>query len=280
MSPAETPRPPIVGPGRGTPLEVFHRLNRVIPENQELFTVPPDMKASEALALMAERGFSQLPVVVGKEVLGLFSYRSFAREVVRRKPERFVPGDLAVEDCLERPAFARVTDEFRTWFDQLDQADAILVGDPDRLQGIVTAMDVLRYLYGVASPFVLLAEIELALRALIRLAVNAETLGECARISLASRYEPDSLPTRLESMSFNDYIQLIGDGRCWSHFEPIFRGNRNSTRTKLEEVRDLRNDVFHFRRELTVADYEQLSDHRDWVLLKARVAQARREERT
>ena len=40
------------------------------------------------------------------------------------------------------------------------------VGDPDRLLGILTPMDVLRYLYGVASPFVQLAEIEVGLRAL------------------------------------------------------------------------------------------------------------------
>ena len=47
-----------------------------------------------------------------------------------------------------------------------------LVGEPNRLQGIVTAMDILRYMYGVASPFVLIAEVELALRALMQLAVQ------------------------------------------------------------------------------------------------------------
>jgi hypothetical protein len=57
------------------------------------------------------------------------------------------------------------TDEFAEWFDFIDRYDSALIGEPNRLQGIVTAMDILRYLYRVASPFVLLAEFELALRA-------------------------------------------------------------------------------------------------------------------
>jgi acyl dehydratase len=83
------------------------------------------------------------------------------------------------------------------------------------------------------------------------------------------------LPTDLEHMTFNDYVQIIGDGRNWDHFQPIFKGDRVRTRAKLEQVRDLRNDVFHFRREITAEDYETLSALRDWMLLKATAAEAR-----
>jgi CBS domain-containing protein len=256
-------------------LAVFHRLNRVIPENQEIITVAPETPAAEALELMARHGFSQLPIVVNKEVLGLFTYRSFARRVLSPEPDKRKPEELTVEDCVEDPVYARVTDEFRTWFDHLDQYDSILIGDPNRLQAIVTPMDILRYLYAVASPFVLLGEVELALRLLIRMAVTDEKLAECSQVALASKYEAEELPTRLDQMTFNDYAQLIGDGRCWGNFEPIFRGTRQVTRTKLEQLRDLRNVVFHFKRELTTTDFESLVQHRNWVLLKARAAQAR-----
>ena len=62
--------------------ELFHRLNSVLPVDQQIVAVAPDMLCVDALKKMKEHRFSQLPVVVGREVLGLFSYRSFADAVV------------------------------------------------------------------------------------------------------------------------------------------------------------------------------------------------------
>jgi hypothetical protein len=120
----------------------------------------------------------------------------------------------------------------------------------------------------------LVAEIELGLRALMRLAATDERLAECAKTALSSLYPPERLPRLLEEMSFNDYVQIIGDGRHWPIFEPVFKGNRDRTRAKLEEMRELRNAVFHFRKP-SVADHERLSAFRDWVLTRARAVEAR-----
>src|SRR5690606_2295430 len=120
----------------------------------------------------------------GGEVLGVFSYRSFALKAMATlhevKQQKSAPGDLAVEECLEQFEFARVTDEMRQVFGAMDRDNGVLIGSPEKLQGILTPMDFLRYLYKVASPFVMLSEIELTLRALIRLAVSDEELGQCA----------------------------------------------------------------------------------------------------
>lgn len=257
---------------------MFHRLNSVLPADQQLISVLPETPVQEALDLLRNHGFSQLPVIVGQQVLGLFSYRSFSQAVIKlsqdARNQRFNPLEMFVEDCIDRPTYARVTDEFRTWFDAIDKQDAVLVGDPNRLQGIVTAMDILRYLYGVASPFVLIAEIELSLRGLIRMAVDRDELIACAKACL-KHYPEGKVPTDLEHMTFNDYVQIIGDGRNWDHFQPIFKGNRVRTRAKLERAGELRNDVFHFRREITVEVYEELSALRDWMLLKATAVEAR-----
>lgn len=274
-----------LGQGDSRPVtELFHRLNSVLPLNQEILSVPLELPAAEALALMEEHRFSQLPVIVGREVLGLFSFRSYARAVLTQsqkasKCQRFDPLELLVEDCLEKPEYARLTDEFVDWFEHIDQHNAVLVGEPDHLQGIVTAMDILKYLYSVASPFVLVAEVELALRALMRLAVDAETLATCAQICLAEHYK-DEPPKLLEDMTFNDYVQIVGDGRTWDHFQPVMGGSRNRTRAKLVQLRDLRNVIFHFKREITVEEYDTLAAGREWVLMKARAMEARRGEAT
>jgi CBS domain-containing protein len=261
--------------------ELFHRLNSVLPDDQKVLTVPGDMLAIEALVLLRRHRFSQLPVVIGGEVIGMFSFRSFSNAVVelssgRTKTRGFLD-DLTVEECFEPAEFARVTDEFPRWFDALDDHNAVLVGEPLRLQGIVTPMDVLRYLYQVARPFVMVAEIETCLRALMRIAVDPEPLAVCARTALARVYSEDTLPTQLEDMTFHDYVLIIGDGRNWSLFQPLFKGTRDRTRAKLEEMNELRNAVFHLR-EASVEDHQRLATLRNWMLVRARAADARGRE--
>ncbi|MFZ0928026.1 MAG: hypothetical protein WAN11_05475, partial [Syntrophobacteraceae bacterium] len=61
------------------------------------------------------------------------------------------PGDLRVDEFLEQFEFARVTEEMSRVFDAMDRDDGVLIGTPERLVGILTPMDFLRYLYQVAS---------------------------------------------------------------------------------------------------------------------------------
>lgn len=278
MSSTNPPAPASSNDASRSITDLFHRLNRVLPENQKVLTVPGEMSASEALRLLRQHHYSQVPAVVAGEVLGLFSHRSFCDAIlasaVAKSGSKFALENLTVEECLEKVEFAGVTDEFESWFDWLDSHNAVLVGEAHRLQGIVTPMDVLRYLYKVASPFVLVAEMELGLRALMRLVVTDEKLAECAKTSLSPAYAAEKVPITLEQMTFHDYVQIIGDGRHWPLFEPVFRGTRERTRAKLEEMNDLRNDVFHFRNP-SVDDYERLAAFRDWVLTRARAAEAR-----
>jgi CBS domain-containing protein len=242
-------------------------------------------KPEEKLEYLAgDRIAIAMPVVVGREVLGLFSYRTFSQAVIAHgraatKNRKLDPLELTVDECMEpKPHFARVTDEFVEWFDVIDRSDSVLIGSPNRLQGIVTAMDILRYLYRVASPFVLIGEVELAIRALMQMAVDPVTLAACAHECLKDKYEAETMPTELQAMTFNDYIQIVGDGRRWGHFEPFFGGNRVRTRAKLEQLRDIRNVIFHFRREITVEEHQTLAANRDWMLRKARTADARQKE--
>lgn len=179
----------------GKPLtSVFHRLSSVLPESQELVTVAPDMTAADALLLMEEHGYSQVPIVHGSEVMGVFSYRSFSRGVVKAG-HRVDPAKLAVTEFSEQVPFARLTDEFHGVIATLNSQDAVLVGDQNNLQAIVTAVDILQYLYDVASPYVLAAESELAIRALIGQCINEEELVTCAKNSLSHFYEEAEVPT-------------------------------------------------------------------------------------
>ena len=262
--------------------ELFHRINRIIPQNQVLLTVPPSCRARDAVALMQQHGYSQVPVVDNGEVLGVFSFRSFARYAAAATLEewtrqKLAPGDLRVDDCLEQFQFARVTEEWLSVFDAMDRDNGVLIGTPERLVAVVTPMDFLRYLYQVASPFVMVSEIELALRALIRIAMTEEEFVAAAKRCLSSVYKgEDAVPTALEDMTFDNYQSVISNRDNWAHFDTVLGGTRTRTSGKLKEITAIRNALFHFKREITLQEHHTLADHRNWLLNKIKQAEGHR----
>jgi len=137
-------------------------------------------------------------------------------------------------------------------------------------------MDFLRYLYEVAGPFVFVSEIELALRALIGLSLKPGELELFAKRSLANLYDvPESVPNSLEQMTFDNYRQLIIHSDNWPAFEPVLGANRARVGAKLKDIADLRNVLFHFKRDVTVEDREALVGYRNWLLVKAKKADFR-----
>jgi hypothetical protein len=62
---------------------------------------------------------------------------------------------------------------------------AVLLGDEDRLLAIVTSSDVADFLWGTTEPFILIQDVELAIRDLMWAACPAqEALTECIRASV------------------------------------------------------------------------------------------------
>jgi predicted transcriptional regulator len=276
----ETPRSSATGefePGGGGYTlpevgELFNRVNSVISEEQETISVRPDTRVGEALGLMRERNFSQLPIIAGEQVLGMFSHRSFALGVPALQGGRERLEDLPVEEFLEMPAWARASDELGDLLPDLDRYDAVCVGDQENLQGIVTAVDLARFLERLSTPFVRLQEIELTLRALIQARIPAEVVAECARDALAEMYADrvHAPPDRLEDMALGELVRLVGDGRTWPHLGGALGASRQRTAARLKALPSLRNVVFHFRRALTDDELDEICGTRDWLLRRLR----------
>ncbi len=262
--------------------EAFHRVNSLIPDEQQLVTITPETLVSDAFMIMNERNFSQLPVVQGHRVLGVFSYRSFAKESIKLNKGKEQLLVLSVDELMDlRPIYGHVHEDMGRILEKLEGNDAVLIGNPDHLQGIITPSDVLKHLYAFATPFVLISEIEMSLRKLISYCVKADELADLARSSLTN-YDPAKVPTKLEDMTFDDYVGIIRRTDNWPKFQTVFGTGpikREFTRTKLETVRNLRNDVFHFKRTLTVEDLQTLTQHRDWMLtIATRVEEANKQK--
>lgn len=125
--------------------ELFHRINRILPQDQSLLVIPPDCLVRDAVALMRKHSYSQMPVVDNGEVLGVISFRSLAQETAGATLDEWTkqkraPGDLRVDEFLEQIEFARATEEMSHVFDAMDWDNGVLIGTPERLVGILTPM--------------------------------------------------------------------------------------------------------------------------------------------
>jgi hypothetical protein len=110
----------------------------------------------------------------------------------------------------------------------------------------------------------MVSEIELALRALIGIALNPEKIVIAAKRCLSATYGgEDKVPTSLGDMTFDNYQCLVSNGENWTEMEPVFGGTRTRVSAKLKEVGAIRNDLFHFKREITIRDDTKIQ----WVVI-------------
>jgi len=259
--------------------EAFHRISSLVPPGQTVFCAQRDWTVGQALQVMKQHSYTQLPVVSGNYVMGVFSYRSLASRLMAWKQ---VPGNLTglpVEEFTEQLSYVQPTSNWEASLDALDRQDALLVGNQDSLLGILTTVDVLRYLHHLAKPFVILAEIEVSLRRLMAACVPDDELATCAMNALAGVYGERPLPSSLEEMTFSEYRQIICDRENWERFAPAFGASefqRSETFRHLEEVREVRNTVFHFRQSIEPDVVSRLERHRDWLERKVRAFEGQR----
>ncbi|HEX8693089.1 MAG TPA: CBS domain-containing protein [Longimicrobium sp.] len=251
----------------------FHEVGDLFPGEVEVLSVGPHVPVGEALRLMLSAGYSQVPVIDNGTVRGLFSFATLAR-VVATEP-KFELHTLLVGDVMESVPFVTVRDSLHSVLPMLEEREAILVGSPSGLQAVATPTDALRYLYKLAKPFVLLGEIEKALRALITMRTPGALLSECIDNSIRKMYEEQQrqVPEKLDEMSFEDLRSLVISGKNWKYFEGTLGQNRALISSKLERIRVLRNQVLHFRSELSSLDQQDLVAMRDWLRDKAQTAQ-------
>ena len=262
--------------------QLFHRVSRSLPADQKILAFVPDLPAREAVKILEQSFYSQAPVAAGRKILGVFSFRSFAMKAAGYSLEtlnslKHSPGDLTVEECMERFDFVSLSDELVHHFDSLERDSGVLVGTASNLLGILTPMDVLRYLYKVTRPFVAMSEIELSLRTLIRSAASDADIEEIAAKVLKRQFGSDmKVPSSLEEMTFEAYRLIVASGDTWATFQKVFGGSRERVSAKLKEAAELRNAVFHFRRVLEDDDTQTILGVRDWLL--ARVEQLNPQE--
>ena len=228
------------------------RKKRRLP-NDKVVTVTTKDKVRTAVRLMIEHGFSQLPVTNERsgEVDGVISTDSIVRALYHlTDPE--VSGraeidvmELSVSQCIEEAPLHAEKSDMLAMGKTLEDVPYVLVGKDGTLVDILTHSDIVYLFRELAAHFLAIGTIEQKLRLLIAKVLNSpELLAEA--VGNAFSYRKESRPHTLADMTFDDYRLLIMNKHNWPKFEPLFT-NRQATQNRLLKLRDLRNDLFHFR---------------------------------
>jgi CBS domain-containing protein len=253
------------------PTPPFHDIGKLFAvRHSEPVSIQTSATVAEALAIMLEHKYSQLPVLDGERPVGVFSLWSLAHLLAGGSSKNILSQE--VEDLVDRIPIVDLETSLYEVLGNLDRHEAVLIGDQERLLAIATTWDVLSYFFKVARPFVLVQEIELALRQIIRACAGSEDeITSCIERALAYQIAAGmrkSLPTQLDELSFDDYSSLIKHRDNWPLFEGKIGRKPDLVSTKLIAIRDVRNKVFHFKGDLTIGDYDSLASTRDWLLAK------------
>ncbi|WP_442940059.1 hypothetical protein [Nocardioides sp. B-3] len=139
----------------------------------------------------------------------------------------------------------------------------VLVGDETNLLAVATATDVNVFLWNATRPFVLLQDVELAIRDLMRSCTDGAGLGA----AIAAAHVEGA--KRLEDLTLGELMSvLLNEASYGDLFRHAFGSRRDLVTATLEPVREIRNKVFHFRDDVSVGELETLVAAVGWLRRK------------
>jgi hypothetical protein len=221
---------------------------------------------------MMDHDYSQLPVVdAGNFLLGMITYESIMRAM--RSFNVKVDG-IAVRDAMIKPPQHLQDDDLFDLLDDLQRTNAVIIIDLDSHPiAIVTSYDTTEYLRERTEDTMRLEEIELTIKDLIKLAYkNAEGgldeqgLSEAVDSLYVARDQPGSGRAKtFEDLTLNDYIILLTEKRAWENLTPVLQIKREALIELLQKVRRIRNDIAHFRSQISPRDRDDLRYCAEWL---------------
>ncbi|MBU2668394.1 hypothetical protein KOI35_33265 [Actinoplanes bogorensis] len=193
--------------------------------------VTPNASFDEALTKMLLNDFSQLAVLNGpRNLRGAVTWRSIAHA-------RHANADATLSDAIEPDVVAvRYDKELIDVLPELQRTGFVFVRDQENVvAGIVTTTDVVQAYGEMAMPFFQIGELDRSLRKVI-----ARNLGLDQVAALCGH------PVRsFTQLSMGDYQRVLDDPATWSTFGwPL---DRPAFIERLNEIRQIRNDVMHFK---------------------------------
>jgi CBS domain-containing protein len=215
--------------------DASHRLSRLAAASNKPLAVAPDAPLSQAVTQMILNDFSQLPVMSGeRNPRGAITWMSIASRLSMGS------GGAVVQDFMDPVVVldsdASLFDAIRTIADK--QFVLVRVSD-GRISGIVTASDLSVQFHSLAEPFLLLSEIENAVRRLLQSRFSNDELAAAKNPADEFRRIRD-----VNDMTFGEYVRLLENPENWKRLPSHL--DRSVVILNLKRIKDIRNKLMHF----------------------------------
>lgn len=236
------------------------KLIDLIKNQSKLITILPSLTLKEALKIMIEHDFSQLPVVDEKgKLIGLITEQSMIRKSFNLSNGVFKLTHM-VRDYMGRVETSLQDADIFDILDKLKTSYAIIVlNDEKHPIGIITHYDTSVFFREYAEDFIQVQSIEETLRDYIDVLLP----NRAARQEIFDRLKANGYTIRNpDKLSLDNYIRIIIEAKetFELYFEPyeIFE-------SIMERVRDIRNKLAHFGDDIDSVEVNALKHAIEWI---------------
>ncbi|MGA9397385.1 MAG: DUF4268 domain-containing protein [Anaerolineaceae bacterium] len=228
-------------------------------------TVMMNTTVREALAIMRNYDYSQLPIVDEQGYIkGMISEQSIINTYFDMNGSMNLL-DLKVDHCQQEALTISLKKDLFDAIKLLESAFAVVVEDNNKPVGIVTNFDTAYYFRDLSEDLIVVEKIESELREYIRYAFPENSVEIALRNAFKNnpRFQ-DSLGKSVDDLTLSEYMQVILADENWSKFEGAFEP-KNMFRSYMENVRKIRNQLAHFRGKLDQNQKKTLLSAKTWI---------------
>ena len=217
--------------------DFVQRIRLLDAANRKPKSVTKNDSIEKAMTLMMINDFSQLPVMndpSSRRVDGMISWHSIGWTTAKGKKVTKVQ-DCMKTDCTIISYDTPILEAIHV----IKENEVVLVQKLGQtISGLLTVTDIADEFFELAEPFLLIGQIETTIRVLLEDKFNSEELSE------VKHGDDDRDISSVSDLTFSEYIQLMRKGDNWTKIEiPL---DKDEFTKKLDEVREIRNDVMHF----------------------------------
>jgi CBS domain-containing protein len=220
----------------------------------------------EALTIMVEFDFSQLPIIDEQgNLLGMISENSIINTYFNINTAVSLL-DLTVDHCMT--SYQKITPDSDIFdaLSLLDDVYAVIVVENQKPIGILTNYDTTNFFRDLTKGLIIVQDIEVSLRHYIESVFPNEKRMDAAlmRAFKENKKNPTRPAKEYEDLSFGEHIQLIVTAQNWTKLQNYFKPKEMFIML-MQQVGDIRNQLSHFRGKLDPVQLSTLVTAQSWL---------------
>jgi CBS domain-containing protein len=245
-------------------------LRELMQGSEKLVCVGHDCTVRQALKIMIEGDYSQLPVVDESGALkGLVSEQSIVRTQALIETSVNVL-DLAVDQCMDSPDILSPDDDFFEVLERLERKYAVVIVEDGRPVGLLTDFDTTHYFRSLAEGLMWAQDIELGLREFIERAFPSDS---SLREAIAEAFGKDKQGQPFKEygrLTLGEHIRLVTAEKNWPKFARAF-APKDMFLGLMRKAIDVRNAIAHVRERAGKAELDALERAFTWLATRPKL---------